>query len=287
MLSMNNAPTVAAVIGLAVIWLLETWLPFVAGRKHRVRHAFRNITLALANLAVIILVFAAVTAGVITWAASNDFGLLRRIPAPLWLTTVLAILLMDCWMYLWHRANHEVPFLWRFHRVHHSDPSLDVTTALRFHTGEIVISSALRLLVVPLIGASLWQVLLYEALLFPVIQFHHSNVYVPERVDRVLKLLIASPYMHRIHHSRLRAERDSNYSTIFSFWDRLFRSFRYRPDVENINFGLDEYDGERWQTVAGLFRTPFSSPVAARHAGSSTPSRTEPAARSAPGSRSL
>ena len=261
MFSMSNAPVVAAVIGLAVIWLLETWLPFVIGRKDRARHALRNLLLALANLAAISLLFATATASATAWAANNNFGLLRLVDAPLWLTTTLAILLIDCWMYLWHRANHEIPLLWRFHRVHHSDPSLDVTTALRFHTGEIVISSALRLLVIPLIGASLWQVLLYEALLFPVIQFHHSNVRVPQQVDRILKLFVASPYMHRIHHSRLRAETDSNYSSIFSFWDRLFRSFRYRSDIEKIDFGLAEFDGEQWQTVAGLFRTPFSSPV--------------------------
>jgi sterol desaturase/sphingolipid hydroxylase (fatty acid hydroxylase superfamily) len=257
MLLMSNAPTIAAVIGLAVSWLLETWIPFITGRKNRIRHALRNVTLALANLAAISLFFATVTASVAAWAASNNFGLLRWISAPLWLTTTLAIMLIDCWMYLWHRANHEIPFLWRFHRVHHSDPSLDVTTALRFHTGEIIISSALRLIVVPFIGASLWQVLLYEALLLPVIQFHHSNVHIPQQADRMLKLFIASPYMHRIHHSRLRAETDSNYSSIFSVWDRLFRSFLYRHDIGNINFGLDEYDGEQWQTVAGLFRTPF------------------------------
>lgn len=272
MLSLSHAPTVAAVVGLAFIWLLETWRPFVAGRQRRARHALRNILLALVNLSAVSLFFATVTAGIAAWAAGNDFGLLRLAPAPLWLTTVLAVLLIDGWMYLWHRANHEIPFLWRFHRVHHSDPSLDVTTALRFHTGEIIISSGLRLLVVPLLGAALWQVLLYEALLLPVIQFHHSNVRVPHRVDRVLKLLIASPFMHRIHHSRLRAETDSNYSSIFSFWDRLCGSFRYRADVEHINFGLDGYDGERWQSVTGLFRTPFSGPPPARQAGRPLPS---------------
>jgi sterol desaturase/sphingolipid hydroxylase (fatty acid hydroxylase superfamily) len=281
MRAMSNAPTITAIAGLAVIWLLETWLPFVAGRQGRVRHALRNILLALVNLAAVTLFFAAATAGVATWAASGDFGLLRQIPAPPWLTLPLSILLIDCWMYLWHRANHEIRFLWRFHRVHHSDQSLDVTTALRFHTGEIIISSALRLLVIPLIGASLWQVLFYEALLLPVIQFHHSNVYIPHKADRVLNLLIASPFMHRVHHSRLRAETDSNYSSIFSMWDRLFGSFRYRRDVENIKFGLDEYDGERWQTVAGLFRTPFSGPAAARRVENSPPARSGPVARSA------
>src|SRR5256885_17251711 len=106
---------------------------------------------------------------------------------PLSVSTLLAILLLDGGMYLWHRANHRLPLLWRFHRVHHSDPALDVTSAVRFHTGEILISSVLRLALIPLLGVSLWQILLYEALLLPVIQFHHSNVRLPERLDRWLR----------------------------------------------------------------------------------------------------
>src|SRR5215813_5385924 len=117
-----------------------------------------------------------------------------------------AILLFDAWMYLWHRANHQLDFLWRFHRVHHSDPEMDVTTAIRFHAGEILISSALRLAVIPLLGITNRQLLVYEMLLLPVILFHHSNVLIPERLDAILRLVIVTPAIHRVHHSRLRAE---------------------------------------------------------------------------------
>jgi sterol desaturase/sphingolipid hydroxylase (fatty acid hydroxylase superfamily) len=166
---------------------------------------------------------------------------------------------MDAWMYGWHRANHRIPLLWRFHRVHHSDPRLDVTTAARFHIGEIALSSTLRLAVFPLLGVALWQALLYEALLLPIIQFHHSNVALPERWDRLLRWVIVTPNMHRVHHSRFQPETDSNYSSIFSFWDRLARTFRQVHDARSLRIGLDEWDQEEWQTVSGLLRTPFAA----------------------------
>jgi hypothetical protein len=170
----------------------------------------------------------------------------------------VGVLLLDAWMYAWHRANHALPFLWRFHRMHHSDPTVDVTTALRFHCGEIVLSSLLRLAVVPLLGLELWQVILYETMLLPVIAFHHSNVALPERWDRLLRLVIVSPNMHRVHHSDWQPETDSNFASIFSWWDRLGRSFRLRPDVRTLHYGLREFDGDRWQSLWGLLRTPLA-----------------------------
>src|ERR1041385_1768358 len=169
---------------LVLLWLLETWLPLFVDRPHRWRHAFRNLVVAGINMAVIGVLFASAAAGVAAWAERSHFGLLHQFAAPAWIEVPLALLLFDAWMYLWHRANHAVPVLWRFHRMHHSDPDVDVTTALRFHFGEITISSALRLAVVPLLGLELWQVILYETILLPVIAFHHSNVALPGRWDR-------------------------------------------------------------------------------------------------------
>jgi sterol desaturase/sphingolipid hydroxylase (fatty acid hydroxylase superfamily) len=134
---------------------------------------------------------------------------------------------------------------------------MDATTALRFHTGEVLISSALRLAVVPLLGIALWQLLIYESLMLPVIMFHHSNVKFPEKADRWLRFLIASPAIHRVHHSRVRVETDSNYSIIFSFWDRIGGTFQLRKDRRPVDFGLSEYDSEEWQRVRGLLTTPF------------------------------
>jgi sterol desaturase/sphingolipid hydroxylase (fatty acid hydroxylase superfamily) len=193
------------------------------------------------------------------WAESNRFGLLRLLSLPPALALAAAILLFDGWMYLWHRANHALGLLWRFHRVHHSDPEMDVTTAVRFHIGEILISSALRLAVIPLLGLSVWQLLVYEMLLLPVILFHHSNVQCPERLDRWLRLVLVTPALHRVHHSRRRNETDSNYSSVFSWWDRLAGSLRLRQAGQPVRFGLTEYDGEEWQKLSGLLTTPFVS----------------------------
>ena len=213
--------------------------------------------LGLPNTAASVLLAAPLIAWVSLWAESSGFGLLRLAQLPSIIATIMAILLFDGWMYLWHRSNHEINFLWRFHRVHHSDPEMDATTATRFHTGEILISSALRLAVIPLLGITVGQLLVYEMLLLPVILFHHSNIRFPDRADRWLRLVIVTPAIHRVHHSRLRSETDSNYSSVFSFWDRIAGTFRLRQDGQPVKFGLDEYDGEAWQTIRGLLIAPF------------------------------
>jgi sterol desaturase/sphingolipid hydroxylase (fatty acid hydroxylase superfamily) len=251
--------TGVAVGVLVVLWLLETGLPLFVDRPHRYRHAWRNLVVAGMNLGVIGALFAGAVAGVAAWAERSHFGLLHQFAAPFWVEVSLALLLFDAWMYLWHRANHSVPFLWRFHRMHHSDPQMDVTTGLRFHFGEIVVSSALRLAVIPLLGLQLWQVILYETILLPVIAFHHSNVAMPERYDRLLRAVIVSPNMHRVHHSDWQPETDSNFSSIFSWWDRFGRTLRLREDVRTLRYGLRQFQGEEWESLWGLLKTPLAA----------------------------
>jgi len=252
-------PTVVAACGLILLFALESWLPAAVDRHRRLRHAARNLTLGLLNAVALALLAAPFIAQVALWAEESRFGLLRLPNVPPMIGAAAAILLFDAWMYLWHRANHQLDFLWRFHRMHHSDPEMDATTAVRFHTGEILISSALRLAVIPLLGITIYQLLVYEMLLLPVILFHHSNVRFPERLDAHLRLIIVTPAIHRAHHSRLRVETDSNYSSVFSFWDRIAGTFRLRRDGRPISVGLDEYDGEEWQRITGMLVTPFVS----------------------------
>jgi sterol desaturase/sphingolipid hydroxylase (fatty acid hydroxylase superfamily) len=252
-------PTVAAACVLILLFALEGWLPAAVDRHRRLRHAARNLALGLLNAAALAVLAAPFITQVAVWVEESRFGLLNLVNLPPVIGAVAAILLFDAWMYLWHRANHQFSFLWRFHRVHHSDPEMDATTAIRFHTGEILISSALRLAVIPLLGITIYRLLVYEMLLLPVILFHHSNVRFPERLDRWLRLIIVTPAIHRIHHSRLRMETDSNYSSVFSFWDRLVGTFRMRKNGSSVDFGLDEFDGERWQRMRGLLTTPFVS----------------------------
>ena len=251
--------TVLAIAVLAFLWCLETWLPLYRERHgNRLKHAGRNIVIALFNTTVILMLYG-IMAVVAPWNYNQKLGLLNLLDLPPTIETGIALLLFDGWMYLWHRANHKIPFLWRFHRMHHSDREMDVTSATRFHTGELIFSSILRLGVIPLLGLELWQLVLYEVMLLPVIQFHHSNVNLPERWDRLLRAIIVSPNMHRVHHSRIQHETDSNYSSVFSFWDRLACTFRRREDVGAIEFGLLEFDDLKWQTILGMLRTPFRS----------------------------
>ena len=252
-------PTLIAALGLILLLGLESWAPAASGRHHRFRHAARNLMLGLPNTAASVLLAAPLIAWVSLWAESSGFGLLRLAQLPSIIATIMAILLFDGWMYLWHRSNHEINFLWRFHRVHHSDPEMDATTATRFHTGEILISSALRLAVIPLLGITVGQLLAYEMLLLPVILFHHSNVQFPEKMDRWLRLLIVTPAIHRVHHSRLRDETDSNYSSVFSFWDRIAKTLRLRWDGQPVNFGLNEFGATRWERLPSLLIMPFVS----------------------------
>jgi sterol desaturase/sphingolipid hydroxylase (fatty acid hydroxylase superfamily) len=250
-------PMMVTTCVLILLLALESWIPAESNRHHRLRHMGRNLSLWLINALAIALLAAPLIANVAGWTEESRFGLLNLLSLPPALATVTAILLFDGLLYLMHRANHKIGFLWRFHRVHHSDPEMDATTAMRFHTGEILVSSALRLAVIPLLGITLWQLLVYESLMLPVILFHHSNVYFPEKVDRWLRALVVSPAIHRVHHSRIRVETDSNYSIIFSFWDRIGGTFRLRKDGRPVDFGLAEYDSEAWQRVSRLLITPF------------------------------
>lgn len=256
---LNYLPTLLAACGLILLWTLESWMPSAKNRRGRLRHAASNLTLGLINAVALTLLAAPLIARAARWSEESGLGLLRFFNLPPPAAAIAAVLLIDGWMYLWHRANHKIPFLWRFHRVHHSDPEMDATTAIRFHAGEILISSALRLAVIPLLGISLRQLLVYESLLLPVILFHHSNVNLPERFDRRLRLALVSPSIHRVHHSREMLETNSNYSSVFSFWDRIAGTFRLRRNGQPVKFGLDEYDGEKWQSMPGLLITPFTS----------------------------
>ena len=244
------------VILLAWESLVPFFVYFTGNTSERLRHGLKNVTLGVFNALLTGFVFAGLWWAAAEWARANGFGLLHWLSLPGWARLAVAFLLFDAWMYWWHRLNHRVPFLWRFHRTHHSDPKMDVTTANRFHIGEIVLSSVLRVPVIALLGLQLWELALYEMAMFTVVQLHHANIALPAWLDRSLRIVIVTPFMHKVHHSRWQRETDSNYSSLFSFWDRLFRTFRFRDDPYTIQFGLQEFDGAENHTLTGLLSTP-------------------------------
>lgn len=263
--AMARARPLRWVVGPMLLFLLlwwETLTPFLpmfrSNARQRVRHGLRNVAIALFNSGMTALVFVGLWAATANWAAHNGFGLLNWIGvSPLW-HAFAAVLALDFWTYWWHRLNHRLPFLWRFHRAHHSDTHMDVTTASRFHIGEILFSNCLRIPLILLLGIHLWEIVVYETALLAVIQFHHANIGLPPRLDQFLRCFIVTPAMHKVHHSRLQPETDSNYSSLLSIWDRVFRSFRLRDNPRTIQFGLDEFAKPEDQTLPGIFKTPLA-----------------------------
>ena len=197
------------------------------------------------------------------WLAVNNqdwqFGLSYWLMAPVWMETILAFLLLDYSNYIWHILLHKLPILWRFHLVHHTDLDLDITTAFRFHFGEMIGSVLFRGAAILIIGASPIMVLIYEIVFEAATQFHHSNTKLPFRLERFLNYLIVTPRMHGIHHSMVKKETDSNYSVIFSFWDRIHKTVRLNIHQDEIVTGVPAYADERELTIGKLLKLPFTT----------------------------
>lgn len=276
---MQQGRTVSMLVVLALLLLWESAHPFFeyfrARAGERGRHLLRNLLLGGLNALVVSLVFVGLWGLTATWVSETGFGLLHGLEGalgiPPWARAATAVVGLDLWMYAWHRINHEIPLLWRFHRIHHHDPRMDVTTANRFHTGEIVLSSLLRIPVIALLGVHLWELVLYEGLMFTVVQFHHANIGLPGWLDRALRAVIVTPDMHKVHHSRWQPETDSNYSALLSVWDRIGRTFRLRSDPSTLRFGLDGWDGEEDQSFLGMLRGPMKGRAEAREASRPDP----------------
>jgi sterol desaturase/sphingolipid hydroxylase (fatty acid hydroxylase superfamily) len=252
----------ASVLWLALLFAWETTSPFLHQYdtwEARRRHGLRNVVIAVVNAFGTGILFSGLWRWTAHQAEVHGFGLLHWVAGgwPVPVRVLAALVLLDAWTYAWHRAAHEIPALWRFHRVHHSDPTMDVTTANRFHPGEIAISSVLRIAVVPLLGIHFGELVLYETLLQLLVQLQHANVALPPVLERALGAVLVTPGMHKVHHSVERRETDSNYGSLGSFWDRLLGTYRSRPDPENIRFGLEGEQAEERQALRVLWRWPW------------------------------
>lgn len=185
-------------------------------------------------------------------------GVIYYFSFPALVKEAIAFLIMDYTNYLWHLLNHKLPVLWRFHIVHHSDLDLDVTTALRFHFGEMIGSLFYRSAFVFLSGASPLTVLIYEIVFEGATEFHHSNMKLPHKVEKVLNTVIVTPGMHGIHHSVIKTQTDSNYSVIFSIWDRLHKTVRLNIPQSDIITGVPAYRNAKQLSARFLLKMPFT-----------------------------
>jgi len=195
----------------------------------------------------------AVVAPVSVWASSHGLGL-----RPSWWPVLLDLIVLDFWIYWWHRANHVVPLFWRFHQVHHLDRFLDTTSAVRFHVGEVILSALVRAAVIIAFGMPLVSVILFETLVLAAAIFHHSNLSLPARLESALSRVIITPRIHWVHHHRIRADTDSNYGTVFSFWDRLFASRSRTARTPDMEIGVE---GREERGFLGLLTAPFAPRV--------------------------
>lgn len=247
--------TLILMSGLVFFWSLEGLAPLASFKYNKWRHALPNLfftlTTAIVNFAFAYFIIKASDA-----AVTGGWGVVQWLGDSLLLQLFVGILILDLvGAYLVHWVEHQVPWMWKFHIIHHSDTTVDASTALRHHPGESVFRAIFTLLAVILTGAPIWMVMLYQTLSAMVSQFNHSNIRLPRWVDKSFGYLLVTPNMHRVHHHETVPYTDSNYGNMFSIWDRLFGTYAHL-NPEQIVFGLDVFD-KREEHLGDLLGLPF------------------------------
>lgn len=238
-----------------VLYGLEFFFPLV---RRKSKHLISNI-LSAGLLTLINLSFTSITFLVAAIVEANQMGVFQNLSAPTGIQIFVSIVFLDFWAgYLVHLLHHRVAWLWQLHTVHHCDDLVDVTTTFRQHPGESIIRIAFHLSGMVLLGIPVWILLIYLTLSTIHAQLEHANIKLPDKVDRMLQLVFVTPNMHKVHHSRYQHETDSNYSNIFSIWDRMFRTFKARQEYHSIDYGLDYLDTGRHYSFIDLIKLPFS-----------------------------
>lgn len=243
-----------------VMALWETLRPCRALSQSRALRWANNLGLVAFNSFLLRLLFPAAAVGMAVLAMESGWGLFNQLSLPLWLTLPLAVVLLDMAIYLQHVMFHAVPLLWRLHRVHHADLDFDVTTGARFHPIEIILSMLIKFGMILVLGPPVVAVVIFEVLLNAVAMFNHGNVQLPPGLDRMVRLLVVTPDMHRVHHSIEAHETNSNFGFNLSLWDRLFGTYRAQPGAghQGMTIGIDSIrEPALCVWLPGLLRLPF------------------------------
>jgi len=262
--ALAHEPTIrlAAFFGIfALMAIWETAAPRRARLHSRSVRWTANLGLVILNSVLLRLVFPMAAVGFATLATERGWGLLNAFAVPDWAAFVLAVVALDCAIYLQHVMFHAVPVLWRLHRLHHADPDYDVTTGARFHPIEIVLSMLIKFAVIAVLGAPAAAVLIFEVLLNATAMFNHANLKLPAGVDGVLRLLLVTPDMHRVHHSTDVAEANSNFGFNLPWWDRLFGTYRAAAHLpqERMAIGVQGLTSDpRCVRLGGMLAIPFT-----------------------------
>lgn len=225
----------------------------------KARRWFTNLSMVLLSSIVLRVVFPAAAVGAAIWAQAEGYGLFNNVAVHPLVAGLAAFVVLDFAIWLEHVASHKIPLLWRIHRMHHADQGFDLTTGLRFHPLEIVLSMVWKAVIVTALGAPVLAVLVFEIVLNGTSMFNHSNARIPLGIDRWLRFLVVTPDMHRVHHSTILRETDSNYGFNFPFWDRLFRTYNDQPQKghDAMDIGLSEWRGGEPAGLGWSLMLPF------------------------------
>jgi sterol desaturase/sphingolipid hydroxylase (fatty acid hydroxylase superfamily) len=246
-----------------VLLLMLLWEALAPRRPLTVSRPMRwssNLGLTALNTLAVRFLVPLGAAGLAVLAQERGWGALNNLPVPVWLSVVLAVVALDLAIYLQHVMFHAVPILWRLHMVHHADLDFDGTTGVRFHTIEILLSSGIKMGAVVLLGAPALAVVVFEVLLNATSVFNHGNVQLPAWLDRALRLVLVTPEMHRVHHSVIPAETNSNFGFSLPWWDYLFGTYRAQPAAghEGMTIGLSQFrDEKQADRLPGMLALPF------------------------------
>ncbi|MFL5000323.1 MAG: sterol desaturase family protein [Xanthobacteraceae bacterium] len=259
----------AAVFAVMAAWeLLAPRRELSVGRQPRWPG---NLGIVIVDALAVRLIMPTAAAGTALIAAERGWGLLNMLATPGWLAAILGFLLLDLLIYAQHVVFHHVPVLWRLHRMHHADLDIDVTTGGRFHPIEILLSMLIKIAAVLAFGIPAIAVVIFEVALNATSMFNHSNVAMPERLDRIVRWLVVTPDMHRVHHSIERRETDSNFGFNLPWWDRLFGTYRSAPAAGHVamTLGIPIFRDRRELRLDRLLTQPFrndqaAEPVSAR-----------------------
>ncbi|HEY9019938.1 MAG TPA: sterol desaturase family protein [Paracoccaceae bacterium] len=274
-------PTIRLAAFLSVLVAMALWEVAAPRRRREIPRVIRwtnNLALLVLDTAILRLTFPIIAVGLAVMAEDRGWGLFNNIDVPFWLAIVVSMLLLDLAIYLQHVMFHAIPGLWRLHRMHHADLDFDATTGLRFHPVEILISMGIKLAVVAALGPPAVAVLLFEVILNATALFNHANIDLPRPVDRVLRLIVVTPDMHRVHHSVDPRETNSNYGFNLPWWDRLLGTYIAQPAKghEGMEIGIEQFRTPRDLWLDRMLIQPVRGP-ASGHALDPRNTQREPA----------
>lgn len=260
----ENEPIIRLAVLLAVIIIMASWEIIAPRRVLSLGKAYRwvnNLGVVASGTLVLRFIAPAGAVGLGLLVESRGWGLLQLVSAPFWLQVLLAVVILDLAIWAQHLLFHRVPLLWRLHRMHHADLDIDLTTGLRFHPLELLLSLGIKAGVIVAIGAPALAVLLFEVILSSMALFNHANIRLPLALDRFLRRFVVTPDFHRVHHSWHAYETHSNFGFNLSFWDYLFGTYRAQPvdGHENMTIGLHQFREPAWERLDRMLIQPFVS----------------------------